>query len=257
MASSFDNPNYSYISTINTPDGTSHYIKDAEARDAIDELKNQGVSYIGVSATALTDGSTASPINIYESGSSGTTKSVTPARGDFVIYKDGSKSLEFMWDGSSWGEFGSTGALKALAFKDDAGGSYDKATGVTVNSAGSTAQAISATFGGNSATVTSTGSYTPKGTCPAQTITPNDSKSSFVNAVTMSVSNETLAISVTSAQAVTATAPTASDSTLSGTPETISVDGTFTPSGTVSGSVDISHDHTASVVTTATSITVS
>jgi len=35
-----DNPQYSYISTVITPDNATHYIKDTEARDAITNLEN-------------------------------------------------------------------------------------------------------------------------------------------------------------------------------------------------------------------------
>ena len=36
-----DNPNYSYIGTVKTPDGGTHYVKDAEARTAITAIENR------------------------------------------------------------------------------------------------------------------------------------------------------------------------------------------------------------------------
>lgn len=57
--------------------------------------KGGGSSFIGVTTTAITDGSTTSPITIDG-------KSVTPKMGDMVIYNQ----TEFVWDGSKWNQFG-------------------------------------------------------------------------------------------------------------------------------------------------------
>ena len=100
------------ISKIVLPDGTSYDIKDAVARAAIGSISG-ALKYLGATTTSLSDGSTANPIII---GS----KSVTAVAGDVVIYGN----LEFVWSDtdSKWHEFGSTGSLKALAFKDNATG---------------------------------------------------------------------------------------------------------------------------------------
>jgi len=67
--------------------------------------------YLGVTTTALTDDSNTNPITIGG-------KSVTAKTGDIVIYG----KLEFVFSDTDnkWHEFGSTGSLKALAFKDSA-----------------------------------------------------------------------------------------------------------------------------------------
>lgn len=109
------------ISKITLPSGNTYDIKDAVARDKIATLSG-AMTYIGETTTELTDGCTTSPITI--SG-----KSVTPKSGDVVIYGN----CEFIWSdiSSSWSEFGSTGSLKSLAFKDNASTSYTPAGSVT------------------------------------------------------------------------------------------------------------------------------
>ena len=77
------------------------------------------VKYLGVTTTKLTDGSTTSSITIEG-------KSVTPKAGDVVIYGES----EFIWSDTGegkWHEFGSTGSLKALAFKDSVSATYTPA----------------------------------------------------------------------------------------------------------------------------------
>ena len=106
------------ISEITLPSGVTYDIKDATARNEISILKGSGTGamhYAGVTTTALTNGSSTSPININEAD-------YTPSNGDVVIYGQ----LEFVWSTSDkkWHEFGSTGSLKGLAFKDSASASY-------------------------------------------------------------------------------------------------------------------------------------
>ena len=97
-------------------DNTIYNIKDATARSDIQNILTTlsgAVHYLGITTTQLEDGDTTTPISIDGD-------SVAPASGDVAIYGD----LEFIWNGSKWQEFGSTGSLKALAFKDSASGSY-------------------------------------------------------------------------------------------------------------------------------------
>ncbi len=106
------------ISEITLPSGVTYDIKDATARNEISILKGSGTGamhYAGVTTTALTNGSSTSPININDAD-------YTPSNGDVVIYGQ----LEFVWSTSDkkWHEFGSTGSLKGLAFKDSASASY-------------------------------------------------------------------------------------------------------------------------------------
>ena len=105
--------------------------------------------YIGVTTTALSDGATTNPITIGET-------SVTAKSGDIAIYS----SLEFIFSDSDskWHEFGSTGSLKALAFKDSASGK--------TTPAGSVSQP---TFTGSE--VTGSATYTPAGTVSKPTFT--------------------------------------------------------------------------------------
>ena len=106
------------ISIIKLPSGTSYNIKDAQARADIETIESAisgGMHYIGVTTTALTDGASTNPITIGG-------QSVTAKSGDIAIYG----SLEFIFSDTDhkWHEFGSTGSLKALAFKDTASGNF-------------------------------------------------------------------------------------------------------------------------------------
>lgn len=131
------------ISQITLPSGSTYNIKDAHARELIASIETSitgAMSYVGVTTTALSDGSNTNPIVI--NGNSHTAKS-----GDVAIYGD----KEFVFNGTIWNEFGDMGSLKALAFKDSASGTYTPA--------GSVSQP---TFTGTEASVSITG--TPSGT---------------------------------------------------------------------------------------------
>lgn len=113
------------ISEITLPSRVTYDIKDATARNDISMLKGSGTGamhYAGVTTTKLENGSSTSPIKINESD-------YTPSNGDVVIYGQ----LEFVWSTSDkkWHEFGSTGSLKGLAFKDSASASYTPAGSVS------------------------------------------------------------------------------------------------------------------------------
>ena len=113
------------ISEITLPSGVTYDIKDATARNEISMLKGSNTGamhYAGVTETALANGSSTSPIKINEAD-------YTPSNGDVVIYGQ----LEFVWSTSDkkWHEFGSTGSLKGLAFKDSASASYTPAGSVS------------------------------------------------------------------------------------------------------------------------------
>lgn len=99
------------------------YIKDAEAQSAISDLQSSvtgAMHYIGITTTSLTDGSTTNPIVI-------DSEDVTAKAGDVAVVagsgSNGSADKEYVFNGTKWQEFGSTGSLKALAFKDSATGS--------------------------------------------------------------------------------------------------------------------------------------
>lgn len=130
------------ISKITLLNGTTYDLKDAQARSDIEDIKGAiagGVTFMGETTTALTDGATTNPITI-------NSKSVTAIKGYLVVYN----SKEFVFDGTKWIEMGDLSVLGALAYKDSASGSFTPS--------GSVSQP---TFTGNE--TTSTGNFTPAG----------------------------------------------------------------------------------------------
>ena len=134
------------IKQIKLPSGTTYDIVDQGARDLIEQLSGY-TYYIGVTTTALTDGSTTNPIVVND-------QSVTANTGGIVTYQN----AEFIFNGTAWQEFGDLGALGALAYKDNASASYTPSG--TINAPA---------FTGSSATISL--SYTPSGTVAAPTFT--------------------------------------------------------------------------------------
>ena len=135
------------INKIKLPSGSTYNIADSAARADIASLQSMltgAMHYMGITTTALTDGSTTSTISI-----DGSSKTVGASdAGAVVIYSE----KEYVWNGAKWQEFGSTGSLKALAFKDNASGTYTPAGTVAAQ-----------TFTGTAATISGTGTYTPDG----------------------------------------------------------------------------------------------
>lgn len=135
----------SVLSSFTLPSGTTYDLKDAYARERIEALSKY-TEFLGVTTTALTDGSTTNPITI-------NSESVTAKKGDIVSYQ----SAEFVWNGTAWQEFGDLGALGDLAYVDSAEGSYTPAGSVA-------APAISVATAGSTTTVNS---ITDVGTLPS------------------------------------------------------------------------------------------
>ena len=107
-----------YLSKI-VKGGNTLHLKDAEARQEIEDIKSSitgAMHYVGVTTSALSDGATTNPIVVEG-------ENVTAKAGDVAIYGE----LEFVFNGTKWQEYGSTGSLKALAFKDNASGDYTPA----------------------------------------------------------------------------------------------------------------------------------
>ena len=166
------------------------FIKDAEAWQEIAYIKTSitgAMHWAGFTTTQLSDGATTNPITI--SGESYTAKA-----GDVVAYGE----LEFVWSGSKWQEYGSTGSLKALAFKDSASGDYTpagtnapsavsftgQASAAFVNGFNDDAVAPSFTEGAFTPASLASGFYTA-GTAPSFTegaFTPAEIQSGFVTA---------------------------------------------------------------------------
>lgn len=215
------------LSKITLPSGTTYDIKDTTARTEIDTLKNTvtgAMHYIGVTTTALSNGASTNPIKINNAD-------VTAKSGDVAIYN----SLEFVFSDSDskWHEFGSTGSLKALAFKDTASGDFTPA--------GSVSQP---TFTGSA--MTSTGKFTPAGSNTGGAVTLNTTTVNSITDVgtlpsfTATVANENLTLGFSQGTLPTKGANTTvatsvksfTQPTFSGTEGTVSVSGT--PSGSVS-----------------------
>lgn len=140
------------ISRITLPSGSVYNLKDAEARSQIATLSN-ATHWLGTTTTVLTDGSNAAVVVVNG-------ENVNAASGDIVSYS----SKEFIFNGTVWQEFGSTGALKALAFKDNASADYTPAGSVA-------APVISVATAG---TTTVVNSITAVGTLPALSLTVNE-----------------------------------------------------------------------------------
>ena len=174
---------------ITTPNGTTYDIMDAGARALIEALEG-ATKWLGVTTTALTDGAETNPIII-------DSESVTAENGNIVTY--GSK--EFIFNGTVWQEFGDLSALKALAYKDSATGSFTPAGTVS-----------QPTFTGEA--MTSTGTFTPAGSVAAPTFTGEEGDVSVKGTPAGIVSQPTF-----SGEAMTST-------------------GNFTPAGNITMGVD-------------------
>ena len=130
------------ISKITLLNGTTYNLKDQQARDDISAIQAAiagGVTFMGQTTTALTDGATTTTITINSA-------SVTAVKGYLVVYN----SKEFVFDGTKWIEMGDLSLIGDLGWKDSASASYKPAGTVS-----------QPTFTGSS--LTSTGTFTPSG----------------------------------------------------------------------------------------------
>lgn len=133
------------ISKITLPSGTTYDIKDSTARAAI----AGGTSFLGITTTALTDGSEATTIVVDG-------EDVSAINGGIVIYLN--KEFIYSNTDSKWHEIGDTTDLGDLAYKDSASGNYKPEGTVS-----------KPTFTGNA--LTSIGTFTPDGTVSKPTFT--------------------------------------------------------------------------------------
>ena len=213
------------IAQVMLPTGDLYDIKDSTARQQIQDIEASitgAMHYVGITTTPLTDGSTTSTIVIDGESETFTARDA----GAVAIYGN----EEFVWNGTKWQEFGSTGSLKALAFKDTASTTYTPA--------GSVSQP---TFTGNAATINAVG--TPSGTVSKPTFTGT---SKTVNVTGTATGN--VAISVGTGTANYTPEGTVSKPTFTGTLGNVSV------SGTPFGSVSISTGNGTSNYTPAGSV---
>lgn len=154
---------------ITLPSGNSYYIEDNEVRQWIGTGSTSGAEYriseledevaklsnathwLGITTTALSDGSTTNPITING-------ESVTAVSGDIV---QTSSRAEFIFNGTAWQELGtSIGTLKAFAYVDTGDVTIQpKGT----NSASAVSGTCSVTPSGSISKGTGTANYTPEG----------------------------------------------------------------------------------------------
>lgn len=233
------------IEQITLPTGSTYDIVDAGAREMIEGLSGF-TKFLGVTTTALYDGSTANPITIDD-------ESVTADNGSIATY--GSK--EFIFNGTAWQEFGDLSALGTLAYKNSvavsttATGTVSKPTftgsssTVTITATDDTngnyqpkGTVSKPTFTGSSSTVTITatdntsGNYQPKGTVSQPTFTGSamTSTGSFTPAGSIELTNTNKTATVSAASSGTATYTPAGSNTAS----TVSGSCSVTATGTIS-----------------------
>lgn len=193
-------PDMPKIYTI-TIEGNTYELKDAYARQRIEDLLGGltgAMHYGGITTTPLSDGSTTATLSI---GGNNKTFAAGDA-GAVVVYGE----MEYVWNGSKWQEFGSTGSLKALAFKDSATGSYTPSGDVSKPTfTGSESSFSVESTPSGSVTISKgngTANYTPEGSV---SVTPdvqlNETTVNSIESVgtlptlTMTVENENLTIS--------------------------------------------------------------
>jgi hypothetical protein len=235
------------ISKITLPTGTTYDIKDATARSLISNMSNY-TAYLGVTTTALADGSTTATISINGSN-------VTAATGNIVTYQ----KKELIFNGEAWQEFGDLSGLGSLAYKGSASGSFTPSGSVSQPTFTGTAHSHTASFAGTKATITptitadasaDTKNYTPAGSVSAPAITLNPTTASVYSitgagtlpTLTTNVSNETLTIAFSQGSlptreektVMTGATATASAPKFTGTGVGLTASASYTPAGSVS-----------------------
>ena len=208
-----------YLKQITLPSGSVYDLWDIDAHTEIESIKasiSGGLSWIGVTTTPLTDGSTTNPITV--NGESHVAKT-----GDIAQYN----SDEFAWNGTAWQKFGPAGTFGALAFKSNATASYTPAgsvsqpsfTGVT------TTLAVSVTPTGSVSIGTGAGAanYTPAGTVSKPTFSGSASTFTATYTPAGSITGGTFTGSATTFSANYTPAGTVSKPTVTVTPNTTTI----------------------------------
>lgn len=163
---------------VTLPSGNSYYIEDNEVRQWIGTGSSSGAEYriasletevaklsnathwLGVTTTALSDGSTTNPITIGG-------QSVTAVSGDIVQDSNGN---EYIFNGTAWQALGSSvGTLKAFAYVDTG---EVTVTPKGTNTASSVTGTCSVTPSGSISTGTGTANYTPAGSVSGSVTAP-------------------------------------------------------------------------------------
>ena len=194
------------IKQITLPSGTTYDLRDSR----VDSLISQATKWVGVTTTEISDGSTTSVIVI---GGVDHTAQV----GDITSYNN----MEFIWNGSLWQEFGSTGSLKTLAFKDSV--AVSTVVPATFSTTGTvSAPTISVASAGETGTVTG---ITDVGSMPTFTVA-NEILTITAGAVPTADSEKTFK---TGDASYSASAPTLSATTTTATTSNVSGTVTYTP----------------------------
>ena len=213
------------ISKITLPSGNTYDLKDATARADIETIRTAvsgGVSFLGVTTTPLTDGSTVSTITV-----NGTTMS---AINGCLVMKD---NEEYVWADvdSQWHRLGPAGTFKALAYKDSATGTVTPSGTVSRPTFTGTPTTItvegSAAGGVNISTASGTANYTPAGSVSQPTFS-----GAAATIKTNGTPNGSVTIGTGSGTANYTPAGTVSQPTFNGAAATIKTNGT--PNGSVS-----------------------
>lgn len=211
------------ISQITLPSGTTYDIKDAWAREQIQNLAGgNAIVFKGVSSTVLTDGGIENP----------TVNDVaikTKTTGDLYFYN----KEEFIWGSDNkWHSLGpQLQALGDLAYKDSITVKYAKTTGVSSTFTG-TSSNVSMSIG-----TAGTNNYTPAGTITGGAFSGSASTFSGTytpeGSVSLTTSNKTATVSTTSGAV------------------------TYTPGGTVSTpTISVKTAGTTATIKNPTSVTV-
>lgn len=174
------------ISKITSTQGVTYDIKDTQARNdiaAIQAAISGGVTFMGQTTTALTDGATTTSITINNA-------TVTAVKGYLVVYN----SKEFVFDGTKWIEMGDLSLIGDLGWKDSASASYQPAGTNTAPTFHGTSSAVTITAAANT-----NGNYQPAGSITKPTFTGLNTTmtGSFKPAgdVTLTNSNKTATVS--------------------------------------------------------------
>ena len=215
-----------YFTKVKLLDGSYAEVCDTVARSAI----TGGTYFLGITSTALTDGSSTNPITISD-------ESVMAENGNVVAY--GNK--EFVWANSDeqWHELGDLSNLGDLALKDSASGSYTPAGTVSKPDIDVTVTPVSISEFATAGSVTAGTANVPTAvsvtagtanvptavTLPTLTTTVNGTTLEFgwtAGSVTAGTAGTPTAVSVTAGTAGTPTAVSVTPGT-AGTPTAVTL----------------------------------
>ena len=212
------------ISKVTLPSGLTYDLKDKWARDQIASLSGY-TYYMGVTTTALSDGSTTNPVIINGS-------SVTANTGGICTYQ----SKEFIWNGTAWQEFGDLSALGDLAYVDAASTTYTPKGSISAKFTGNSTSAYVVVDSSTPEPIAEQ-RYTPSGTITGTTFTGSSMTSTgkFTPAGNVSLTNSNQTVEVSKAASGTTTyTPEGNITGTTFTGSSMTSTGKFTPSGSVS-----------------------